>query len=69
MSSWEMSGAAAQVRGIDTNLERLLGEIVGPGIWSGPDADRFAQDWHDQVHTLLIAAAGHMDSVSFETVE
>lgn len=69
MSSWEMSGAATQVRTIDTTLTRLVGELVSAGVWSGPDADRFAQDWNDQVHTPLIAAAGKMDSVSFETIE
>lgn len=69
MSSWAMSGAATQVRTIDGNLERLLSELVANGVWSGPDAERFAQDWYDQVHTPLVNAAGKMDSVSFETLE
>lgn len=69
MSSWAMSGAAGQVRTIDSNLEGLLGELVANGVWTGPDADRFAQDWYDQVHTPLVNAANKMDSISFETLE
>ena len=66
MSYWAMSGAAGQVRTIDGNLQNLLDGLVANGVWSGPDADRFAQDWHDQVHTPLINAAGKMDGIAFE---
>lgn len=69
MSSWAMSGAAGQVRTIDGNLERLLSELVATGVWTGPDADRFAQDWYDQVHTPLVNAANKMDAISFETLD
>lgn len=69
MSSWAMNGAAGQVRAIDGNLQSLLSQLVANNIWSGADADRFAQDWHDQVHSPLINAANTMDNIQFETVE
>lgn len=69
MSSGAMSGAAGQVRSIDGNLQSLLADLVSAGVWSGPDADRFAQDWYDQVHVPLINAANRMDSISFEPLE
>lgn len=69
MSSWAMNGAAGQVRAIDGNLQSLLSQLVADNVWSGADADRFAQDWHDQVHTLLINAANKMDGVAFEAVD
>lgn len=69
MSPWAMSAAAGQVRTIDSNLERLLSELVANGVWSGADANRFAQDWYDQVHTPLVNAAGKMDAVAFEILD
>jgi len=69
MSEAAMNGAAAQVRTINANLERLVSELVAEGVWSGPDATRFAQDWTDQVSTLLVNAAGTMDGISFEALE
>lgn len=66
MSHGAMSGAAGQVRTIDGNLQNLVNGLVANGVWSGPDADRFAQDWNDQVHAPLISAAGKMDGIDFE---
>jgi len=69
MSNWAMSGAAGQVRSIDGSLQTLLADLVSAGVWSGADADRFAQDWYDQVHTPLVNAANKMDAISFEPLE
>ena len=69
MSQWAMGGAASQVRSIDGNLQSLVSELVASGVWSGPDADRFAQDWYDSVHTPLVVAANTMYAISFEILE
>lgn len=66
MSRGAMSGAAGQVRSIDGNLLNILNNLVAEGVWSGPDANRFAQDWHDQVRSKLINAAGNMERITFE---
>ena len=66
MSRGAMSGAAGQVRSIDGTLLNLLNDLVAEGVWSGPDADRFAQDWHDQVHPKLVNAAMKMDGIIVE---
>ncbi|MGV8851678.1 MAG: hypothetical protein ACOH1M_03810 [Rhodoglobus sp.] len=69
MSSWAMSGAASQVRGIDGSLQRLVDQLVATGVWTGPDARRFEQEWNEQVHSPLLNAAGKMDAISFEVLE
>lgn len=69
MTPWAMSSAAAQVRTINANLDGMLSELVAAGVWSGPDADRFARDWNDQVHARLVTAASKMDGISFEALE
>jgi len=69
MSNWAMNGAASQVRAIDGSLQTLLSQLVAAGVWSGADANRFAQDWYDQVHTPLVSAANKIDNISFETLD
>ena len=44
----------------------MLNNLVAEDVWSGPDANRFAQDWHDQVRSKLINAAGNMERITFE---
>jgi hypothetical protein len=66
MSEHEMRDSAATVRSIDGTLRTLVGQLVSAGVWSGPDAERFAADWTDQVHVPLINAAAKMDAISYE---
>jgi hypothetical protein len=69
MSESSMGAATSQVRSIKSTLDGLLSELVSAGVWSGPDADRFARDWNDEVAVQLVNAAATMDRISFETLE
>ena len=69
MSRWAMSGAASQVRQIDSTMARLVAELTSAGVWTGADADRFERDWHDRVRPHLLKAAQRMDNVQFETMD
>jgi hypothetical protein len=69
MSRWAMSGAANQVRQLDTNMSRLVSELTAAGVWSGADSDRFERDWYDRVRPHLLRAAQRMDNVHFEAAE
>lgn len=65
MSQWQMTSAANQLRGMATSMQTLVDEMTGPGVWTGPDADRFRRDWSDQVTAALQRAAGRLDAVDF----
>jgi len=69
MSESAMGAATTQVRSIQAKLDALLSELVATGVWSGPDADRFARNWNDEVAVQLTNAAATMDRISFENLQ
>ena len=66
MSRWAMSGAASQVRAIDSAMHGIVAELTSAGVWTGADADRFERDWNDEVRSRLLSAAHKMDTIHFE---
>lgn len=69
MSRWAMNGAAAQVRALDSTMNRIVTDLTSAGVWSGEDADRFETDWHDLVRTRMLNAASKMDHIQYETMD
>lgn len=66
MSDYKMSAAASQIRGISTTLDTLVADLHAAGVWTGTDADRFQQEWGDQVSSLLQSAATKLDNIQFK---
>ncbi|MDQ2697762.1 MAG: hypothetical protein M3Y46_03125 [Actinomycetota bacterium] len=60
-----MDAVAAQVRTIDALMLTSIEELSSANAWSGPDAERFKRDWHDQVSVRLRTAAAKLDGISF----
>lgn len=57
--------AADQVRSAAVALAALQAELAAATTWSGPDADRFQRNWHEQVTNPLTFAAATLDAVVF----
>ncbi len=67
-SAYQMSVAATQIRNAAATMNNIVSDMREANVWSGADADRFAQDWTDQVMTPLYRAATNLDAVTFKTV-
>lgn len=69
LSERRMSEAASQIRGIVSTLNSLVADLQSAGVWSGADADRFNQEWSNQVSSQLQSAAAQLDAIEFKAGE
>jgi hypothetical protein len=63
MSEAAMSDAAAALRSAQAVMASTIGVLTD--AWSGPDSDRFAADWRDQVSSPLLSAAAALEGAAF----
>lgn len=68
ISRVSLQQAAADIRGVEATLTRIVRELHDAGTWSGADAERFQQEWEDQVRARLLGAAGQLDAVALIAV-
>jgi hypothetical protein len=64
-SAYQLSLAASQIRSSAAAMNTIVSDMQAASTWNGTDADRFAQDWTDQVMTPLYRAAGRLDVIDF----
>jgi hypothetical protein len=64
-STRSMDAVAAQARAIDGLMTSAIEELSSANAWSGPDAERFRREWHEQVSARLRIAAAKLDGISF----
>jgi hypothetical protein len=60
----ELRELAAQVRSLDSSLERQIDQVRGSHLWRGSDAARYLDRWDSDVHARLLAAAGDLENLS-----
>lgn len=58
-----ISIAVAQVRLVDQSMRSHVERVIGEDVWSGPDADRFAQEWESLVSARLRSAAQRLETI------
>ena len=60
-----LEGAALELRGAEAALRGIVGELRDAGLWSGSDAERFAQVWEERVSLRLRGAAATLDAAGY----
>jgi hypothetical protein len=61
----QLRQVATDVRTVEAALTKLVGELGSAGVWSGPDADRFQDEWSSLVRSRILSAASVIDSAEF----
>jgi len=56
--------AAMQIRTMEAQLTGQLAGLRDSQQWTGPDADRFYQEWDADVRGRLLSAATKLDSLA-----
>lgn len=64
ISRTSLNSTAAEIRAADAQLRVAVAQLVQANVWSGADAHRFQNEWHDLVTSRLQSASAKVEGVA-----
>lgn len=63
-----LGSAASQIRSTEAALTDVMEQLTAAGVWSGPDADRYRDEWKQLISNRLLRAAAAIEAVQLTTM-